>query len=191
VESLDLESPIVVGWSYGGGVVMRAAQESPHSFDRIVLVSSIGPEYPNSSSRTRMPFAGRRWPMRWAFDTGLVRMLAVREATRAFAPASVPEEWLDRAVSMSALPGAVNTHVSERRDYSPDQLQPEQLRVPVLLIHGTGDRVVSIAVAEDLADRIPGSRLVRVELAGHMLPITHSEPLATRIRLFARGDSPR
>jgi pimeloyl-ACP methyl ester carboxylesterase len=92
---------------------------------------------------------------------------------------------------MSALPGAVNTYVSERRDYSPDQLQPEQLRVPVLLIHGTGDRVVPIAVAEDLADRIPGSRLARVELAGHMLPITHSEPLATRIRLFARGDSPR
>jgi len=176
METLEITSPMVIGWSYGGGVVLRAAQQSPEIFERIVLVSSVGPKHPGPRSHTTMPLAGWRRPMRWAFDTGLVRLLGAREGARAFTPASVPEEWLDRNVSMMALPGAVNTYLSEQSGYSPDQLRPEQLRVPVLIIHGTGDRMVSITVAEDLADRIPGSRLVRIELAGHMLPVTHPDP---------------
>jgi len=191
VEALELRSPIAVGWSFGGGVVMRAAELSPGIFERIVLLSSVGPQHPGPRHHTSMPFAGGSRPRRWLFDTGLVRLFAARQAARAFSPAPVKAEWLDRNISLMALPGAVDTYLAEQRDDHADQLRPDRLDVPVLIIHGTGDRMVSIEVAEDLADRIPGSRLVRIELAGHMLPQTHAEPLATRIRVFVRDNQPR
>jgi pimeloyl-ACP methyl ester carboxylesterase len=191
VETLELSTPMVIGWSYGGGVAMRAAEASPGLFGPIVLVSSVGPKHDAPSPHGSMPLAGREWLRKWAFSSGLARIFGARAGARAFSPASVPAEWLDRNISMMALPGAVATYMAERRDYDPGQMNPEGLHNPTIIIHGTGDRMVSIEVAEDLADRIRGSRLVRVELAGHMLPLTHPEAVAKRVRSFARGDNPR
>jgi pimeloyl-ACP methyl ester carboxylesterase len=42
------------------------------------------------------------------------------------------------------------------------------LRVPTLVIHGTGDRVVPVAYGRQLAERIPGAELVLLEGAGHL-----------------------
>jgi pimeloyl-ACP methyl ester carboxylesterase len=191
VETLELSSPMVIGWSYGGGVAMRAAEEAPDVFGPIVLVSSVGPKHEAPSAHGSMPLAGRAWPRKWLFSSGLARMFGARAGAKAFWPASVPSEWLDRNISMMALPGVVATYMAERRDYDPAQMRPERLRKPALVIHGTGDRMVSIAVAEDLTDRIRGSRLVRVELAGHMLPLTHPEAISKRARSFARDDRAR
>jgi 3-oxoadipate enol-lactonase len=47
-----------------------------------------------------------------------------------------------------------------------------QIRCPVLILHGTGDRLVSVDNARRLADAIPGSQLVLLEGAGH---VYHSE----------------
>jgi pimeloyl-ACP methyl ester carboxylesterase len=51
-----------------------------------------------------------------------------------------------------------------------------QIRCPVLVLHGTQDRVVPVANARVLAERIPGATLVLLEGAGH---VYHSEqPIA-------------
>jgi pimeloyl-ACP methyl ester carboxylesterase len=42
------------------------------------------------------------------------------------------------------------------------------LRVPALILHGTGDRMVPSANAHVLAERIPGARLILLEGAGHL-----------------------
>jgi pimeloyl-ACP methyl ester carboxylesterase len=46
------------------------------------------------------------------------------------------------------------------------------VRCPTLVLHGTEDRLVPVANARLLADRIPGARLVLLEGAGH---VYHSE----------------
>jgi pimeloyl-ACP methyl ester carboxylesterase len=48
----------------------------------------------------------------------------------------------------------------------------EEVRAPTLVLHGTEDRVVAPANAEQLASRIPGAELVWIEGAGH---VYHSE----------------
>jgi pimeloyl-ACP methyl ester carboxylesterase len=53
------------------------------------------------------------------------------------------------------------------------------LRCPVLVLHGTEDRVVPVANARRLAAAIPGARLVLLEGAGH---VYHSEQPAAADR---------
>ena len=47
-----------------------------------------------------------------------------------------------------------------------------QIRCPTLVLHGTEDRLVPVANARLLADRIPNAELVLLEGAGHLY---HSE----------------
>lgn len=41
----------------------------------------------------------------------------------------------------------------------------------MVVLHGEGDKVIDIALAEVLAEVIPGARFERVPDAGHMLPL--------------------
>jgi 3-oxoadipate enol-lactonase len=44
----------------------------------------------------------------------------------------------------------------------------EQIRVPTLVITGTEDRVYPAPIAQDMARRIPGAKLVSLEGCGHL-----------------------
>ena len=44
----------------------------------------------------------------------------------------------------------------------------EQIRVPTLIITGTEDRVYPAPIAQDMARRIPGAKLVSIEGCGHL-----------------------
>jgi pimeloyl-ACP methyl ester carboxylesterase len=50
--------------------------------------------------------------------------------------------------------------------------------VPTTIVAGRGDHVVPIAAARRLAGQIPGSELVEVERAGHLLHVQHAGRLA-------------
>jgi pimeloyl-ACP methyl ester carboxylesterase len=43
----------------------------------------------------------------------------------------------------------------------------KEIRIPVLIIHGTADRVVPIENSRELAEQVENSRLVEVEGADH------------------------
>ena len=59
---------------------------------------------------------------------------------------------------------------------SPWNLALGQIRAPVVLWHGEEDVVAPIAMAEALAERIPGSQLHRVPNSGHVsLLVNHAE----------------
>lgn len=63
----------------------------------------------------------------------------------------------------------------------------EGLDVPVLLLQGTQSPRVITAINDALADRLPNARQVRVNGAGHMLPVTHSQKVAQKIGNFISG----
>ncbi len=46
-----------------------------------------------------------------------------------------------------------------------------QLHLPVLLLHGEADRIIPIKAAAWLNDRLPQSQLLRLDSAGHALPV--------------------
>jgi pimeloyl-ACP methyl ester carboxylesterase len=69
------------------------------------------------------------------------------------------------------------------------RIQPDDLRrlsVPVLMIWGDRDPVVSVDTARDAATLIPDARL-EVLAAGHVPQLGHPEQVAKLLTAFARG----
>lgn len=60
----------------------------------------------------------------------------------------------------------------------------ERIDRPVLVIHGTADRVAGFAHARAMADRIPGAELLGVEGGDHVTIFTHREVVRRRVVRF-------
>ena len=187
VAALDLERPLLVGWSYGGGVVQVAAQNAPERLRGLVLVGSVG-------ALERAP-RERGWLERafdtetitsWGLRAGFVARPGTLVAGDAAFSGAIPDWWPDQMISLLALPGVVHTFMMERTHRRDDLLAPETRRVPVLILHGDDDRLVPFAIAEDAATRIPRARLLPVAGGSHGLPNTHADWMAEQIDAFAR-----
>ncbi len=77
---------------------------------------------------------------------------------------------------MGASPGALEALIRMNKDIDVRRVLPA-VRVPTLIMHGTDDTVVPVAVARYMAERISGSVLKEIPRAGHLAV---GEP-ATRI----------
>jgi pimeloyl-ACP methyl ester carboxylesterase len=73
----------------------------------------------------------------------------------------------------------------EQTRYDPRSWLPD-LTVPVCYVHGTLDKAVPIAIAQELAALTPGSRLVPIEGAGHMAHQEAPAEVAAVIRAVVR-----
>jgi len=59
-----------------------------------------------------------------------------------------------------------------------------EISLPTLIIHGSRDVITPVAASENLAARIPNSRLVIIEGAGHVPTITRPVDVAKAIEDF-------
>jgi pimeloyl-ACP methyl ester carboxylesterase len=66
---------------------------------------------------------------------------------------------------------------------------PRHLTVPVRLMHGEHAPFPTRVIAEQLAARLPDADLMTIRDAGHMGPLTHSEPVANAIAAHIRLSS--
>jgi pimeloyl-ACP methyl ester carboxylesterase len=88
-----------------------------------------------------------------------------------------PKAFLGASADLQALPEAL------------PQLQARygQLRMPVRVLYGRGDRILDWQVnGQALVDKAPDARLELVD-GGHMLPITHPQLCADFIEATARA----
>lgn len=61
------------------------------------------------------------------------------------------------------------------------------LQLPTLILHGTNDHVLPYRAGVELAEAIPGARLVTLQDAGHALFFTHCESVNAAVAEFLRG----
>jgi len=80
---------------------------------------------------------------------------------------------MTRRMSVPGMAGALRA-MRGRPDSAP---LLSKIRVPTLVVVGSEDQVSPPAVAEAMADAIPGARLVVISAAGHLAPL--EQPLAT------------
>ncbi len=60
----------------------------------------------------------------------------------------------------------------------------EQIRVPLLVVHGMKDTVVPYLQAEQLTKRVPGAELLSMKDGEHVSIFTHRAPIRERIDAF-------
>lgn len=189
--ALDLREVTVVGWSYGGATAMAAAEQDPDRMARLVLVGSAAPGIQDEEPPFLFRLFASRPVLAWLHAVPpLARGLRRAMSVEAFSGAPAPGWWLPTLEANFARPHTVQTWRREMQAFAgAAPVDPSRIGLPVLVVHGDDDRLVSAAVARGIHRQVPRSRLRLIEGGSHMLPVTHADWLAEEIAALVRSES--
>jgi pimeloyl-ACP methyl ester carboxylesterase len=198
LDALGVRRAAVMAVSGGGPSAIQFAVRHPDRCWALVLVSTCG-----SKLETPIPFSFHvtKRLMRWSWFAETMRRKAARDPGRAAArsieettvrartladPETGPllSELLMSTLDRPALrlPGTDNDIVVTRSTDHP----LERIATPVLVVHGTADRVVPYEHARVLTTHIPGAELLTIEGGEHVAIFTHREEVRARVTRFLR-----
>jgi pimeloyl-ACP methyl ester carboxylesterase len=176
IEASGLKKPVVVAHSWGGAVALRLALDRPDLVSGLVLIAPVAYEWPGGVS----------WHLYWSsnpvvgglFNHVVARPFAdgaVKEGMAdSFRPNAPPEGWLEKAdVALAAQPGPLKANgedmVAAKREVAAQQARYPEIRVPVAILAGDGDKVVSPTIHSlRLAQALPNARIEVLRGVGHL-----------------------
>ena len=175
MDALGLKQVELGGWSMGGWIAVLVAAQHPERVSRLVLFDSAGLNVPPT------------------FDTALFRPSTVAQLDELKALLSPQPQPIPAFIARDILRNfRRNGWVVERalatmltaQDVI-DNVLP-QLKMPVLLVWGSLDRVTPLDRGETMHRLIPQSQLDVFAGCGHMAPIECSAALGPKFVAFAR-----
>ena len=183
------EGPVhLVGHSFGGGAVLRAALDRPEAVASLTLIepmmffllpeeSAIARE---EAEATQTYIAAEK-----AGDAEAAAEAFMTLWGNGTPWSEVPQKLKDYSIARMGFIAASADDVAGRHDGQITLDEIAALNCPVTLIAGARSRPSAIAIVETIGTRI-SQRPHLIEGAGHMVPITHPEPVAAMIRPLLR-----
>ena len=168
---------VLVAYSCASMLAVRYAVEHPERVSRLV---GIAPQYAQSLPK---PFEERvARVIREDFDGWRTRLV-----TKAY-PEPHSLKGVEDAIRWMGET-TPDIFVEALRQLEQDNVCDllGQLRIPVLLLHGTDDPIVPYSHGRKFAEAVPGARLVTFEKGGHGLPGREAAKVNRLIRDFVLG----
>ncbi len=185
IESLDLDRPVLVCWSYGGVVACDYLRRfGEDAIGGIILVGAI-----SKVGSGLAPDLGQGIPPLVAgffSDDPQVGLPAIESFVELCFERQPTAHEVERVVSYNA---AVPAHVRQSlftREVSNDDVLAAMTK-PVLIIHGEQDRVIKTSAATDHARVIPHARLVMLPGTGHSPFLEDSARFNAELSSFCAG----
>lgn len=180
---------IVLGWSLGGQVAMRAALDHPHKIARLILLSST-PRFVATDAWRHGMAAGDLEAFGAALladpQATLLRFLSLQ--TRGVADQKLLLQQL--RMSLQSLPqaeaAALSSGLAMLRD-TDLRAELSRLQQPTLVLHGAADTLTPPGAGTWLAETLPAAQHIEWPRAAHALHLSHSEAVAAAIKAFAHG----
>lgn len=188
VSVLGLRRPVLVGYSYGGGVVQEANRLAPELAACNVLISSIGPGRRRAAASpglvARVMFSEPL--LRWALAVTPIATRAASGSIDALYYPETPGSTEEVHQFLAALEMSIPTWRREldERYVAFEEFEPQTVTRPTLVMHGEQDRTVQLSVAERLHAALPDSELQVRGDTGHAMVLTHAADLAASIDGF-------
>lgn len=174
VRAFGDESVRYAGVSLGGAVGLHLALRHPDLLDALVVVAS------GAKLGTAEGWAARAAVVREQSTSAMI----AGSAERWFAPDSPAREPEITGELLHALQDADDdgyARCCEALAQHDVRAELGSIRTPTLIVWGEGDQVAPEPVARELADGIPGARIVRIDGAAHLPPA--EQPSATAAAL--------
>lgn len=175
LREMKIEKASLAGISMGGSVALGFALENPSCVEKLVLVDSYGLQ--RETAMHKLSYLFVRVPgvnsLSWAM---LRSRAAVRASLKALLrrPGSLTDDLVEKAVKEVLRPGAGKAWMAFQKSemqWSGTRTsymnRLKEIKVPVLIVHGTKDTLVPQEASQEAHVRIHGSRLYWVDGAGH------------------------
>ena len=168
----------LIGHSFGATVALRIAVGAPQAIRSLTLIEPVlfAAAPPEARATEAAANAALAQALAEGRDADAARDFTARWGAQGWdqlpAPARAAMTHQIRLVADSHAALSLDAHAILR----PGGL--EGIDAPVMIITGTDSPPIIAAIAEALAARLPDIGRATVPGAGHMLPITHSEPVA-------------
>ncbi|HEV8076166.1 MAG TPA: alpha/beta hydrolase [Candidatus Acidoferrum sp.] len=197
IHKLGLQRPLLVGHSLGGAIALGVALDHPEAVKGLALIAPLThvPKHVPAPFRAldiKSDFLRRLVAWTVATPIGIRRGKAILDAI--FSPELAPADFPTRAGGILGLrPVSFYNTSSDMRAVNVDLARMigrySTLQVPVRILYGTSDEVLSPQVHGEAMKA--KSSMVSLEFlaGGHMLPITAPELTAKYIKAAALAES--
>jgi len=179
-DELLKNTSVCIGWSIGGMMALKAAQK--YQFETCILISTTPRQLEDHD------FIGV--PLKAAKGLEQALQVSPKEALKQFCAMNLHphrehlETLYEQALSIPQellLKGLLFLeHTDLRKELA-------QINSRSLVLHGTQDAITPFACGEYLSSHLPHAQLISIEGAGHALPVTHAQEIASHIREFLSG----
>ncbi|HEX6096008.1 MAG TPA: alpha/beta fold hydrolase [Thermoanaerobaculia bacterium] len=157
MDAVGVREADVMGVSMGGWIALKAAADHPERVRKLVLVSSAGLAFP--TTLTEASFSPRTLEE-------LRRSFALQTDNASKIPTFVLRDFIRRSSSKEFIVRRSMASMLTLRDTLDRKLQ--RVRMPVLLVWGTNDRIVPFSLAARMQQEMPQAELVSLQGCGHL-----------------------
>ncbi|HXD08547.1 MAG TPA: alpha/beta hydrolase [Anaerolineales bacterium] len=198
---LDLEKPIVMGWSHGGMVAQQFGFTYPDSLSKLILfdTSAYVGDFLNNIEAAVQKFKDQPWfeksfaalKAEWAgeykTDEDMARLWAeeMKFYFKQFdgRAEAYHERTKDLPINIASL------KIFNDKEATTMDLRPhlKKITVPTLVIVGQHDFITNVAMAEEMVKRIPNARLEVFEDSGHFALVEEPEKFYEIIKQFVKN----
>ncbi len=185
MDAVGSKRAALFGISEGGPMSCLFAATHPERTTALILYgtfarSSWAPDHPIGRKEEEAVAARARMEQEWGTPVGIER----------WAPGAAQDEifkqWWAKYLRLAASPGAAVAVAKLSAEIDVRSVLPA-IRVPTLVLHRAGDRIVLIAQGRYLAEHIPGSRLVELPGNDHLPVYGDVDAIADEIQEFLTG----
>ncbi|HEV2708385.1 MAG TPA: alpha/beta hydrolase [Pyrinomonadaceae bacterium] len=194
IRVMGLDRPVLVGHSLGGAVALAVALDHPEQVRGLALIAplaNVQETVPPVFRRLLITSNTLRRLTAWTVATPASILRRARVLDTLFGPDPVPPDFATTGGGLLGLRPKSFCAASEDLVALDGELSmlieryPE-LRLPVGILYGTGDRVLDHRLhGIEVAAQINGAELILTE-GGHMLPLTVPDVVAEFVRKVAR-----
>jgi pimeloyl-ACP methyl ester carboxylesterase len=197
IRKLGLDRPLLVGHSLGGAIALGVALDHPEAVKGLALVAPLThvPKHvpaPFRAMDIKSDFLRRLIAWTVATPVGIRRGKDILAPI--FSPEAAPPDFPTRAGGILGLrPRSFYNTSSDMRAVNMDLWKMagrySSLQLPVRILYGTSDGVLSHQVQGEAMKAKTAMVSVELVAGGHMLPITAPDLTAKFIKVAARSES--
>ena len=173
LDALDLRQVSLVGNSFGGAIALRVATRHPDRFDKLVLMGSMGVDFPIVE--------GEGLDRVWGYEPSFENMRKVLDVF-AYDRALVPDELAEVRYRASIQPGFQESFSAmfpaPRQRWVDAMKTPEEeirkLTHRTLIVHGREDAVIPVDTSLKLMQLVDNGDLHVFSHCGHWVQIERS-----------------
>ena len=185
MDAVGSRRPALLGYSEGGPMCALFAATYPERTEALIMIGSFprlawAPDYPFGRTPAQRDAMFAMVRDQWGGPLDIEQRIPSLAKDERF------RSWWARFLRSGASPttacalSRMNSEIDARHVLG-------SIRVPTLLLHARGDRIIPVAASRYMAERIPGARLIELDSDDHVVHLVRPNEVLDRVQEFLTG----